>query len=164
MLECHLHRLESNFSITAYFTFLKRKVHFKCVLLPRTRLCYFVFQFPVSPLQMNFRGARTAETDLHVNCHQKETVAVIESWNAQVSSNYDISCTKNTTVVVTLGKLKGKDFFFFWRHVHCDCPPFAGKHKRLSVHISGLYWQGNSLLSLCFICDSDAVTAGKRVS
>lgn len=113
MLECHLHRLESNFSITAYFTFLKRKVHFKCVLLPRTRLCYFVFQFPVSPLQMNFRGARTAETDLHVNCHQKETVAVIESWNAQVSSNYDISCTKNTTVVVTLGKLKGKDFFFF---------------------------------------------------
>lgn len=63
---------------------------------------------------MNCRGARTAETDLHVNCHQKETVAVIESRNAQVSSNYDISCTKNTTVVVTLGKPKGKDFFFFF--------------------------------------------------
>lgn len=165
MLECHLLRLESIFSITAYFTFLKRKFHFKCAVLPRTRLCCFVFQFPVSPLQMNDRGARTAETDLHVNCHQKETTAVIESWNAQVSSNYYISRTKNTTVVVNTWKTE-REGFFFWRHVHCDCPPFIGSIEDFLCTNQAC----NDKEIVCWIYAlfvmevRDAVTAGKTAS
>lgn len=129
--------LKAFFSIRAYFTFLKRKFHFKCAVLPRTRLCCLIFQFPVSPLQMNYRGARTAETDLHVNCHQKETVAVIESWNAQVSSNYYISCTKNTTVVVNTWKTE-REVFFFLEMCALWLSTFCRQHRRLSVHKSGL--------------------------
>lgn len=44
------------------------------------------------------------QKQLHVNCHKKETIAVTESWNAQVSSNYYISYTKNNTVAVCTWK------------------------------------------------------------
>lgn len=129
--------LKAFFSITAYFTFLKRKFNFKCAVLPRSMLCCFVFQFPVSLLLMNYRGARAAETALHVNCYQKETMAVIESWNAQVSSYYYISCTKNTTVVVTTWKTEREGFFFFFWDMQW-LSTFSGSIED-SVHNSGLY-------------------------